>query len=545
MMNKLLFSFLVWVLLFSTMHLHANSVAQFLYEDAEAAVARQDFSTALQKLAESEKALGKVNGSILYLRIVARNELLQRAGDRYVFEDVESLRKDSALFTEKYFASSNPQQAREVYRISEDLKKYPSDKNAYLAKKNAELLRSKNYQQLFANLTEAEKQPGWSWTEAHSVMKILSLNALVNPPEEKPMEARLLHTEINAFHAATNSAANISNDVLKLFSPMSAQQVQETIAAASKRTISIDEYLLAADALHAKNYEVALEVLNKLTAAGNIEAKKLLGLVYLDGLGVEKDVVKALPLLQEAATFGILSPGVLVLTRIAESLVKIPAGVFKMGSKANSSEKPMQTVTVNSFYIMEHEVTWAQYQPCIDAGVCNRASDSGFGKADRPVINVNWEDVQIYIGWLNQQTGKRFRLPSEAEWEYAARAGSNTDYHWGNSINCSQARYGRRSGGECSNSGDGSVPVKSFKPNAFGLYDMHGNVWEWVQDCWNDSYRGAPTNGSAWQSGDCSKRVLRGGSWGDTPGNLRSANRDRPTASGRNYYIGFRLVQDR
>jgi formylglycine-generating enzyme required for sulfatase activity len=149
-------------------------------------------------------------------------------------------------------------------------------------------------------------------------------------------------------------------------------------------------------------------------------------------------------------------------------------------------------------------------------------------------------------------TGNTYRLPSEAEWEYAARAGSNTKYSWGNTINCSQAQY---DGGENSNcyykpdgKSRGTAPVKSFSPNAFGLFDMHGNVWEWTQDCWNESYQGAPKNGQSWVSGvsgECSRRVLRGGSWIDAPRVLRVSYRFRFTTAGRNSNIGFRLAQDR
>ncbi|MCG8392804.1 MAG: formylglycine-generating enzyme family protein, partial [Pseudomonadales bacterium] len=185
-----------------------------------------------------------------------------------------------------------------------------------------------------------------------------------------------------------------------------------------------------------------------------------------------------------------------------------------------------------NFRMQEHEVTWSQYQPCIDARACpdnsRSGGDNGWGKGTRPVIAVNWNDVQAYIKWLKRQTGQKFRLPTEAEWEYAARAGSTTKYSWGDSISCSQARYGRRPGGECSNSKDGTVPVKSFAPNRWGLYDMHGNVWEWTQNCWE---------------GDCSKRVLRGGSWDDTPDFVRSAF--RLGYSARSRAVGFRLVQDR
>ncbi len=134
---------------------------------------------------------------------------------------------------------------------------------------------------------------------------------------------------------------------------------------------------------------------------------------------------------------------------------------------------------------------------------------------------VSWEDAQEYVAWLSKLTGLRYRLPSEAEWEYAARAGSDTAYWWGDDIGVDRAN--------CAGCGKGAgattVPVGSFGANPFGLYDVHGNVWEWTADCWNGSYAGAPVDGAPWVSGECKRRVLRGGSWGIKPIKLRSAHR--------------------
>ena len=134
----------------------------------------------------------------------------------------------------------------------------------------------------------------------------------------------------------------------------------------------------------------------------------------------------------------------------------------------------------------------------------------------------SWNDAKEYVGWLSSQTGAEYRLLSESEWEYAARAGSGTKYSWGNEIGVNRANCAR-----CDSQWDfkQTAPVGSFAPNAFGLYDMHGNVYEWVEACWNASYAGAPSDGSAWRSGNCAERVLRGGSWGDVPWNLRAAYR--------------------
>lgn len=242
-----------------------------------------------------------------------------------------------------------------------------------------------------------------------------------------------------------------------------------------------------------------------------------------------------------------------LLAQMSIELADIPSGSFMMGSNnVYDDEKPVHRVTVPAFKMMKHEVTWAQYQPCLDAGVCSDntsdGGDHGWGKGNRPVIEVSWDDTQDYIRWLNQKTGMNFRLPSEAEWEYAARAGTTTAFSTGDRISTSQANFNGNYTHNGSSKGqyrNKTIPVGSFQPNNFGLYDMHGNVWEWTQDCWNDSYSGAPSNGAAWESGNCDIRVLRGGSWSYKPSWLRSANRHGNEATYRNDVYGFRLVQGR
>ena len=175
-----------------------------------------------------------------------------------------------------------------------------------------------------------------------------------------------------------------------------------------------------------------------------------------------------------------------------------------------------------------------------------RPADRGWGRGRRPVINVSWEDAKAYAAWLSEQTGKRYRLPSESEWEYAARAGTETAYSWGNEIGVNRAN-GCDSGSKWS--GEQTAPVGSFAANAFGLFDMHGNVNEWAEDCWHDSYKGAPTDGSAWTT-NCSNRfllrvaVVRGGAWFNNPRYLRAAVRDWSRPSYRSFNLGFRLVRD-
>ena len=233
-------------------------------------------------------------------------------------------------------------------------------------------------------------------------------------------------------------------------------------------------------------------------------------------------------------------------------MVYIPAGAFRMGDiqgGGDSDEKPVHRVSVKAFLMSATEVTFDQWDACVAAGGCSyKPSDQGWGRGSRPVITVSWEDItDQYIPWLNKKTGAQYRLPSEAEWEYAARAGSETKYSWGNTASHEYANYGTDSC--CDGLAKGkdkwkyTSPVASFYANAFGLYDMHGNVWEWTQDCWNGSYKGAPSDGTAWLSGNCSRRVLRGGSWFKYPDILRSANRNYYSTGFRNSVIGFRLAR--
>lgn len=235
-------------------------------------------------------------------------------------------------------------------------------------------------------------------------------------------------------------------------------------------------------------------------------------------------------------------------------LVLIPSGRFLMGSEEGyEDEQPVHEVYLSSFYMMEHQVTYGMWNQCVADGVCHKArdSDNEEGEYNRPVIWVSWNDINDeFLPWLNQASGKNFRLPSESEWEYAARAGTTTEYYTGSCIYTDQANFDGTFAdyNDCgSNLGDflrTTQSVKSYAPNVWGLYDMHGNVWEWVQDCLNRHYIGAPNDGSAWERGDCGGRMIRGGSWQSQPESLRSAYRDVKGVNGRMYYYGFRLVLD-
>ena len=234
-------------------------------------------------------------------------------------------------------------------------------------------------------------------------------------------------------------------------------------------------------------------------------------------------------------------------------MVVVPAGKFRMGSPLleadrNEDEGPQHGVTIpEPFAVGKYEVTFAEWDACVSAGGCGgyRPADRGWGRGRQPAINVSWEDAKAYVGWLSRKTGESYRLLSEAEREYAARAGTTGPFHFGSTISTDQANY---NGNYTYGSGrkgvyrEKTVPVGSFPANAFGLHDIHGNVREWVEDCWHDSYAYAPSDGRPWDTrGDCYRRVLRGGSWDNLPGNLRTAVRLRSTAGFRNIYDGFRV----
>ncbi len=229
-------------------------------------------------------------------------------------------------------------------------------------------------------------------------------------------------------------------------------------------------------------------------------------------------------------------------TFIEPEMVEIPAGRFHMGGNKRSSKQPIHQVNIaKPFSVAKYPVTFEQYELYVKANDLDLPSDEGWGQGKRPVININWDDAQAYAKWLSDKAGKPYRLPSEAEWEYAARAGTISDYYWDDEENVEDYAWFDE------NSNDKTHPVGQKKPNAFGLYDMSGNVWEWVQDCWHESYEKAPDDGSPWlekNGGDCSLRVLRGGSWLGEPSHLRSALRIGYDPDSRDYFHGFRLAQD-
>lgn len=222
-------------------------------------------------------------------------------------------------------------------------------------------------------------------------------------------------------------------------------------------------------------------------------------------------------------------------------LVILRAGTFEMGAGAQPFDRPVHRVTIpRPFAIARREATINEWRSCVEAGACKyrpKVVDEQAGT--QPITNVSWFDAQEYVAWLSALTRRTYRLPSEAEWEYAARGGTSTAFSWGPQVGDSKANCR-----ECSRTGGHELSsVASFAPNGFGLFDMAGNAAEWVEDCWNDSYRGAPQDGTAWLTGTCSQRVLRGGSFDSSASYVKPSARFRYDADVRYYANGFRVVR--
>ena len=232
------------------------------------------------------------------------------------------------------------------------------------------------------------------------------------------------------------------------------------------------------------------------------------------------------------------------------ALVEIPAGSFMMGSEREEDERPPHRVQFTQpFYMAETEVTFREWDACVaDSGCDGYHPVDVWGRGPQPVINVSWNDAQAYVRWLSKKKAMVCRLPSESEWEYAARAKTTSDFalpapggsddikgkNLANCVDCGSTWDGRQ-----------MAPVKQFPANRWGLHDMHGNVSEWVEDCWHGNYKDAPPSGTVWlekNGGNCGLRGLRGGSWLDYQDFARSAGRDGSNPDFRNYLIGFRVV---
>ncbi|MDR8396401.1 SUMF1/EgtB/PvdO family nonheme iron enzyme [Paraburkholderia dioscoreae] len=224
-------------------------------------------------------------------------------------------------------------------------------------------------------------------------------------------------------------------------------------------------------------------------------------------------------------------------------MIAVPAGSFSMGSSTDDpSEKPVHHVTIGApFAIGKYEVTVDQWNSCVAANACQKLTPESNTSKAAPARDLSWDDAQQYVKWLSRTTGKPYRLPTEAEWEYADRGGTTTAYWWGDQM--------RKGNANCKDCGDpwhkeGPEAAGSFAPNPLGLYDMNGSVWEWTADCWHNSYQGAPADGHAWDNPGCDMRVIRGGSWREGGGYMLSATRFKYSSGVRQSQDGFRVVKD-
>lgn len=225
-------------------------------------------------------------------------------------------------------------------------------------------------------------------------------------------------------------------------------------------------------------------------------------------------------------------------------MLALSTGSFVMGSNSSDpSEKPAHRVTIRApFALGKYEVTVGEWNACVDAGACQRVPSSAGAAANLPMRDVSWDDAQQYLKWLGSVGNRGYRLPTEAEWEFAARGGTATRYWWGDKM-----RGGNSSCKECGLpwTADSPPPAGSFTANPFGFFDMDGSVWEWVEDCWHNSYKGAPADGSAWEQPDCRTRVIRGGSWLEGASYMLSTTRFKYDASVRQPQNGFRVARSR
>ena len=266
----------------------------------------------------------------------------------------------------------------------------------------------------------------------------------------------------------------------------------------------------------------------------------VLPIVLLVGLGawvIKTDIITKHDVIRVQSMF--------MSIHVVPEMLPVDAGLFWQGNNyigdpTLSTVGPVREVKMNRFLIGKTEVTFEEYDRFAIATGRELPNDQGWGRASRPVINVSWEEARAYAEWLSHETGQRYRLPTESEWEYAARSGAKDRVWAGTSDAGLLADYAVYQSIR-------TVPVGEKKPNELGLHDMSGNVWEWVQDCWHNNYRGAPMDGNAWLEdglGNCDRRVLRGGSWFNVSGRMRVWDRDMGLVDGRYSTIGFRLAQD-
>ena len=458
------------------------------------------------------------------------------------------------LFWQSMKDSTNPDEFEEF------LRQFPSDRFAGLARiRLAELRRKRETQTAALPPAESERALGLSRDERRDVQRALTVLGF-NTGGADGILGRRSRDAIKAYQRARQVAASghLDADLFKELmdeakAPLARQEVEERQrleeaeqrrrkakerpaearrkAEAEARRLAQEERQRAEEEARRQREAEARQEAAESEARGKAETELAVGVFPRKPGNVFKDC------------------------EVCPEMAVVPAGSFTMGSPPSEKgrdkdEGPEHQVTISRpLAVGRYEVTFAQWDACVAAGGCNghRPDDEGWGRGKRPVIYVSWNRAKAYIAWLSRKTGKSYRLPSEAVWEFAARAGTTTPFHFGATSGPDQANYNGNyayAGGATGVYRGTTVAVGSFPANAFGLHDMHGNVWEWVEDCWRGSYGGAPSDGTAWTAGgDCRQRVLRGGGWVSSPNNVRTANRFRDNTDYRNNSIGFRVAR--
>ena len=389
----------------------------------------------------------------------------------------------------------------------------------------------------------------------HAATKVTADLFITRKP---PMPINVMQTNVSAkavvsANVRSSAIASFASSSTQISSALSAQASSQSSSSAAPiyaltievapsdariRLLSISNKYKHGIALASGRYPVEISKTGYKTKTESVEIKN-------QSLTVSFEL-EAIPDLSNPTKAAI--PNIVYGGKNAPSLIRIPAGSFIMGDDSNMHTAPTHKVALNkAFAISKYEVTFAEYDYFAQSTGKSLPGDNGWGREDRPVIHVSWEDANTYAQWLSKTTGKKFRLPTEAEWEYVARAGSSARYWWGDNeqdakgkANCRRGCFSNFSG----LFGSKTAPVGTYLPNPFGVYDTAGNVSEWVQDCYDENYTEANTNGSAKEHKQCQGRVVRGGSTKDNIQRLSSSARDNIPSGYLNETLGFRLVME-
>jgi formylglycine-generating enzyme required for sulfatase activity len=365
-------------------------------------------------------------------------------------------------------------------------------------------------------------------------------------PERSRLEAL---RGLESAAASWNSRGRNADDLLHRGRRLTAAKVLRRVGDYKKHLESNAEALAYLDACtkaeHRRLAVIAAIAVLALSPFAVAQVMHIAAVMHLDD--AERSATRrapSAPLLARGVDASALSSGATFRDcNACPEMMVIGSGRFEMGSNPgaashHTNEAPAHRVNISRFAIGQYAVTFAQWDACVAAGGCNgyRPDDGGYGRGNMPVINIDQADARAYAAWLTHATGQSYRLLSEAEWEYAARGGKTTPYYTGDSIDLFQANFNRTL--------QRTRPVGSYPPNPLGLYDMAGNVWTWVDDCWHGNYNGAPSDGSAWRESDCHNGIIRGGAWGSDPIDLRLAMRTVYNPDIRIEYVGIRVARD-